>query len=103
VAAVHLKAGEVRWRGAAAEPSLLPGLGGRAPSAPWPELLAHWGRVVERLTREYGAGASAVDPLPGACLFCQLPSFCRVDASRRYLTDPDAEASSANENDTDGR
>jgi ATP-dependent helicase/nuclease subunit B len=92
VAAVHLAPGEVRWRGAAAEPSLLPGLGRpRAPTAPWPELLVQWRRVVENLVRDYAAGGSAVDPLPGACQFCQLPAFCRIDGSRRNEPNPDEE------------
>ena len=104
VAAVHLAPGDIRWRGAAAEPSLLPGLGRlRAPTAPWPELLARWRRVVENLVGDYVAGESAVDPLPGACQFCQLPAFCRVEASRRHVPDPDAEEASASESDSDGR
>ena len=104
VAAVHLTAADIRWRGAAAEPSLLPDLGRpRAPTAPWPELLAHWRRVVENLVRDYAAGESAVDPLPGACQFCQLPAFCRIEASRRNEANPDAEEASASESDSDGR
>ncbi len=103
VAAVHLGARDVRWRGAAAEPSLLPALGRpRAPTAAWPELLVHWRRVVERLAGDYALGAAAVDPLPGACLSCQLPSFCRVDARRRNEADPDADQASMNEADSDG-
>jgi ATP-dependent helicase/nuclease subunit B len=103
VAAVHLGARDIRWRGAAAEPSLLPGLGRpRAPTAPWPELLVHWRRVVENLARDYVAGASAVDPLPGACLLCQLPALCRVDARRRNEPEPDSVDAGVNESDTDG-
>ena len=104
VAAVHLAPGDIRWRGAVAEPSLLPGLDRpRAPIAPWPELLAHWRRVVENLLRDYLAGESAVDPLPGACQFCQLPALCRVEPSRTHVADPDAEEASAGEGDSDGR
>jgi probable DNA repair protein len=92
VAAVHLGAEDIRWRGAAAEPALLPALGRlRAPSAPWPELMSHWRRVVDTLMHDFAAGVSTVDPLPGVCRVCQLPAFCRVDARRRNQTDPDAE------------
>ncbi len=104
VAAVHLGARDIRWRGAAAEPSLLPGLGRpRVPTAAWPELLVHWRQVVEKLVRDYAAGASAVDPLPGACLACQLPALCRVDARRRNEPDPDTDDASGKESDSDGR
>jgi ATP-dependent helicase/nuclease subunit B len=103
VAAVHLGAGDIRWRGAAAEPSLLPGLGRpRAPTAAWPELLIHWRRVVENLVRDYAAGESAVDPLPGACLSCPLPALCRVDARRRNEPDADPDDASVNEGAADG-
>ncbi len=100
VAAVHLGAGDIRWCGAAAEPALLPALGRpRAPTAPWPELLDHWRHVVENLVRDYTAGVSAVDPLPGACQYCQLAAFCRVDPSRRDEANPDAEQPDASEGD----
>ena len=105
VAAVHLGADEIRWRGAAAEASLLPGLGrGRAPSAPWPQLLEHWRRVVARLVRDFAAGVCVVDPLPDACQSCQLPAFCRVAAGRmnESAADADADEASAGEVATDG-
>jgi len=92
VAAVHLGSGEVAWRGAAAEPGLLPKLPKRTmPTAPWPELMGRWRQVVETLVRDFAAGVSTVDPLPGACRVCQLPAFCRVTPGRLDLGDPDAE------------
>jgi ATP-dependent helicase/nuclease subunit B len=103
VAAVHLGADQVRWRGAAAEPSLLPELGRtRAPSAPWPELLGHWRRVVEGLVTDFAAGKSAVDPLPGACQYCQLPALCRIEASRMNKSLADADEDQAGEAAADG-
>ena len=103
VAAVHLGADEIRWRGAAAEASLLPGLGRTgAPLPPWPQLLGRWRSVVERLVREYAAGECAVDPLPDACQYCQLPAFCRVEASRRHEPTPDVAEAGAGEGAGDG-
>ena len=103
VAAVHLGPEGVRWRGVAAEPSVLPELGRlRAPTAPWPQLQAHWRDVVEKLVRDFVAGASAVDPLPGACQFCALPAFCRVEANRTYELNPDADEPGASASETNG-
>ena len=92
VAAVYLNADQIRWRGVAAEPDLLPALGRiRAPTAPWPELMRHWRRVIDGLVREFAAGIATVDPLPGACKTCHLPALCRIDAVRRNEADPDSE------------
>lgn len=92
VAAVHLLADQIRWRGAVADDSLLPALGRmRAPTAPWPELLAHWRRVIERLVQDFTAGEAAVDPLPGVCRTCSLAALCRVDSGRMQQPDPDSE------------
>ncbi len=104
VASVHIGAAGVRWRGVAAEPSVLPELARpRAPTAPWPQLLAHWQAVVEKLLTDFVGGASAVDPLPGACQFCALPAFCRVEPNRTYELNPDAEEPGANESEPNGR
>jgi RecB family exonuclease len=98
VAAVHLEADKVRWRGAVSEPSLLPGLRrAAAPALPWPQLLEQWRATVERLVRDFAAGTSTVDPLPGACQYCQLPAFCRVSASRRNRSIAEAEELNAGE------
>ncbi len=96
VAAVYLTPGEIGWRGAAAEQSLLPGLGrARAPSAPWPQLLEHWRAVVGRLVGDYVAGAAGVDPLPGVCQSCHLATLCRIDADLQRAPDPESEAAAA--------
>jgi RecB family exonuclease len=102
VAAVHLNAGEVRWRGAAAQASLLPRLAKpRGPTAPWPELRTHWRTVVDALAGEFAAGTAAVQPQPGACRLCHLGAFCRVDTTRHDAIDPDAEDALA-DGDGDG-
>ncbi len=92
VAAVHLRAGEVRWRGAAAEAALLPPLTAvRGPSVPWTELLAHWRAVIDRLVNQFVAGDADVDPQIGACRLCHLPALCRVDAVRHAAAESDDE------------
>jgi len=83
IAAVHLTAKGVAWRGATAEPALLPKLGrGSAPGVEWPQLRAHWRRVLERLVDDFSAGRADVDPLPDACETCPLPMLCRIDSTR---------------------
>jgi RecB family exonuclease len=92
IAAVHLRAGEIRWCGVAADPALMPALSRtRAPSAPWPELLAHWRRVIDTLTGEFAAGLATVQPLAGACKECHLPGLCRIPAARQPPPDPEIE------------
>ena len=83
VAAAYLNPDEIRWRGAAAADSSLPlPARSRTATAPWPELLSHWRRVIERLVGDFAAGEAAVDPLPGGCATCTLAALCRVDADR---------------------
>jgi len=92
IAAVYLPAEGIRWCGAAADPALLPALSRtRAPSAPFPELLVHWRRVIDTLVGEFAAGLAAVQPLPGACKECHLPGLCRIAAARQPPPDPDTE------------
>ena len=103
VAAVHLAPDRVQWRGAAAEPSLLPGLRPpRTPTAPWPQLMQHWRRVVEGLVQDFTAGKSSVDPLPGVCESCQLPAFCRIDPTRRNELSAESDDENAGEAAADG-
>jgi probable DNA repair protein len=106
VAAVHLNAGEVRWRGAAAQVALLPRLAKpRGPTAPWAELRTHWRVVVDSLVHEFASGAAAVQPQPGACRLCHLGALCRIDPARLEAVDPDAEdagAGAGGDGDGDG-
>jgi hypothetical protein len=98
IAAVHLRAGGIRWCGATSDPALLPELGRtRAPSAPWPELLAHWRRVIDTLAGEFATGVAPVQPLPGACEHCHLPGLCRIAAERQPPPDAEIEGTPADD------
>jgi len=52
----------------------------RAPDAlpDWPALLAHWRVTLRSLAEQFVRGEAAVDPLPQACDYCHLSTFCRV-------------------------
>jgi hypothetical protein len=52
----------------------------RTPGAPedWASLLAHWRTVIHALADNYVHGVANVDPLPQACAYCHLSSFCRI-------------------------
>ena len=92
IAAVYLRAGEVLWRGAAADPALLPDLGKtRAATAPWPELLLHWRKVIDTLAGEFAAGVATVQPRPGACRDCHLPGLCRIAAEKQPPPESESE------------
>jgi len=92
IAAVYLRAGQIRWRGAAADPALLPELGRRRAAAPpWPELLLHWRQVIDTLAREFAAGIASVQPLPGACRNCHLPGLCRIAAEKQPPPESESE------------
>ncbi len=41
------------------------------------------------LADEFMAGHAAVDPLRGACTYCNLPALCRIQEGARALKDDD--------------
>jgi RecB family exonuclease len=97
VAALYLAPQGIRWRGASADPAQLPGLSTRtAPLPPWPDLLAHWRRVIDALVQGFLAGDARVAPRPKACDQCHLASLCRIDdATRPGIDAEDDEAGGA--------
>lgn len=69
------------WKAAQAD-----GLG-----ATWPEALARWRRVLERLGERFRAGDAAVYPKARAtCDRCPLPGLCRIDERGALARDGDA-------------
>ena len=88
VAAVHLRAGEVVWRGAVADAALLPPLTTvRGALPPWSDQLAHWRTVIGRLVEQFVTGVSDVDPRAGACRLCHLPALCRIEGVRHMAAE----------------
>jgi probable DNA repair protein len=49
-----------------------------SPAQDWAALKAEWQMNLEQLARDFLAGDSEIDPLPGACQYCGLDSLCRV-------------------------
>ncbi|MFM2287483.1 MAG: hypothetical protein RL684_626 [Pseudomonadota bacterium] len=80
LATVHLRGGDVKWRGAARSAGVLPGLGKRSVQPDeFPRWLALWRQVVPQLAREFAAGVATVAPRARACEHCHLAALCRVD------------------------
>ena len=48
------------------------------PPVDWTELLQHWRQSLSGLATQYVRGEAAVDPLPDACTYCHLSTFCRI-------------------------
>ncbi len=92
VAFAVLRAGEIAFKGVAAEAGLLPDV---PPSRPFPEqreamedwaaALARWRRTLDRLACAFAAGEAAVDPKRGAATcretYCQLQPLCRFHSA----------------------
>jgi probable DNA repair protein len=83
VLAVYLGRESVKLRGLADRPERVRGRGIAAMPGgeiAWPPLLQQWRERLGRLVREFLEGHAAVQPQPGACEYCHLQMFCRVDA-----------------------
>jgi ATP-dependent helicase/nuclease subunit B len=79
LATVHVNAREVCFSGVAAAEDLLPKLKAPRPgAAPWAQQQRQWRALIERLLREFIAGAAPVDPAPGACTYCHVTDICRI-------------------------
>lgn len=50
----------------------------RAEVLSWEELSVKWRKSLTVLATEYAEGDARVDPLRGACLYCELSSICRI-------------------------
>lgn len=84
LATVNVTAREVKFEGVAASAELLPKVGAVRPTADqtgrsaWTARVTGWRECVERLARDFTAGAARVDPRPGACQYCHVAPVCRV-------------------------
>ena len=48
------------------------------PPIDWQALLQRWQQSLSTLAMDYVRGESPVDPLPDACTYCHLSTFCRI-------------------------
>ena len=67
----------VRFAGVAAEGDVLPHVKSNDARA-WPVRRSEWLACVEKLAAEFLAGRAVVDPMPGACDYCEIRSICRI-------------------------
>jgi RecB family exonuclease len=88
VAAVHLRPDAIHWRGAAAQPEVLPKLSTRGAAPSWGEQLAHWRRVIDALVQGFVSGDAAVQPRADACEQCHLAALCRIDSAGLAVVEP---------------
>ncbi|MBF0186149.1 MAG: PD-(D/E)XK nuclease family protein [Magnetococcales bacterium] len=77
----QIRAGLCRFSGLAEREGLLPEVDNFQQKFPemtdWSSLLAEWQRVLTGLAEQFVRGEAAVDPLPGACDYCDLTPLCR--------------------------
>lgn len=86
VAFAVLAPGAVEYRGVSNGTPMAPGIepyesaSRRWYGAPadWHDLLQRWHASLDSLGQRYVAGEALVDPLPDACTYCHLSTFCRV-------------------------
>lgn len=81
-----LAPGTVEYRGLSNGTPIGPGVDAYADAArywydapaDWDGLLQRWERSLTSLAERYVAGDAPVDPLPQACTYCHLSTFCRI-------------------------
>jgi ATP-dependent helicase/nuclease subunit B len=76
LAAVHLTASRVNYRGIADRNGRLPKVAGLDEA--WPQQLDRWRNHVEALAIDFLAGRAVLDPLGDACRRCHMHCFCRI-------------------------
>ena len=52
----------------------------------WDEKIVEWRENLANLAEEFLSGTATVDPLKGACRYCELSSVCRVNQLRQQST-----------------
>lgn len=77
LAVAHLDPKAVVFKGIADQASRLPGLG--VSGEHWPRQLALWRDQVAQLMGDFVRGEARVDPAEGACDYCHLHAFCRIE------------------------
>jgi probable DNA repair protein len=78
--------GTVEYRGWSNGVAIAPGIEGYPPRKgrwfdlppDWNQLLERWQQTLTSLADRYMRGEAEVDPLPDACTYCHLSTFCRI-------------------------
>ena len=97
IAFAQVRAGDMKLVALAAEKGILPGARTlpdarlKRAAETWDAQLSAWRGELERLARGFAAGEARVDPLPGACEYCDLKPLCRIHA-RETQSENDDEA-----------
>lgn len=84
IAFAQVRTGDMKFVALAAGEGILPGArtlpDGRLARAAdtWEAQLVAWRTELERLAQEFAHGVAAVDPMPGACEYCDLKPLCRI-------------------------
>lgn len=55
----------------------------------WGNLREVWRQRLEALATEFTEGAGGIEPLPGACRYCELSSVCRIGINSPDMARPD--------------
>ena len=74
----QLKAGETKFRGAAARNDIAPSV--KMAAGPWAEQIDSWRTQLTGFAHELRAGYAPVAPSENACKYCELPALCRINA-----------------------
>ncbi len=85
-----LKPGEIRFKGIAEAPDIVPFP--RPSNAPLPsQVMGEWQDALERLGSEFLAGRAVVDPKDPnqTCRNCALPGFCRIGQTEKEQQESD--------------
>lgn len=100
MAFAQLRAGQMAFSGVTNEEKILPKVKSyeKLPQmreteiSDWPQLLAHWRVILEKLGDSFHRGEAAVDPkqYPTTCAFCTLQPLCRI-TEMTILSEADAE------------
>ena len=74
----QLKAGETKFRGAAARNEIAPSV--KMAASPWAEQIEAWRVQLTGFAHELRTGFAPVAPSENACKYCELPALCRINA-----------------------
>ncbi len=78
LAFAKLKIGDYRYLGISDTDVLIPKIKA-LPHEQWQQCLKDWQSNLASLALEFQAGKVIVDPMPGACRYCEFPTLCRIN------------------------